>query len=60
MGIFDKAKDAISDAVESHPDQVSDALDKAEGIVDEKTGGKFTDQISGGVDKAKDALGINE
>lgn len=59
MGLLDDALDKAKDAVESHPDQVSEALDKASGFADEKTGGKFTEQIDGGVEKAKDALGID-
>ena len=60
MGFLNDALNKAKDAVSSHPDQASDALDKVGDIADEKTGGKFGDQIDGGVDKAKDALGIDE
>lgn len=56
MGFLDDAKNKIGDLVDQHGDKVSDGLDKAAGVVDDKTGGKFTDKIEGGVDKAKDGL----
>ena len=56
MGIFDKAKDKLADAVDDHADKIEGGLDKAADLVDDKTGGKFGDKIEGGVDKAKDAL----
>lgn len=57
MGIFDSAKDAAENLAAEHPDQVSEGLDKVGELADEKTGGQYSDQIEGGVDKAKDALG---
>lgn len=60
MGIFDSAKDALQKAVKSHPDQVADAIDKVEGVVDKKTGGKYTDQISAGGDRLAGALGVDD
>ena len=48
MGLFDKAKDAISDRQDDiknqasqHSDQVEQGIDKAGNTVDDKTGGKF-------------------
>ncbi|WP_375431964.1 antitoxin [uncultured Friedmanniella sp.] len=52
MGIFDKAKDALS----AHPDQVSSALDKLADVADERTGNKHTEQIDKGVGAAKERL----
>ena len=50
MGLFDKAKDAISDRQDDiknqasqHSDQVEQGIDKAGNAVDDKTGGKFSD-----------------
>jgi len=50
MGLFDKAKDAISDhqddiknQASQHSDQVEQGIDKAGNAVDDKTGGKFSD-----------------
>jgi hypothetical protein len=45
MGIFDKAKDALS----SHPDQVDSGVEKLADLVDERTG----HQHSGQIDKAE-------
>ena len=64
MGLFDKAKDAISDRQDDiknqasqHSDQVEQGIDKACNTVDDKTGGKFSDQIDKGQDALKDKLG---
>ncbi len=53
MGIFDKAKDALSE----HGDKLDPGIDKAGDLVDEKTGGKFADRVDQGQDMAKDRLG---
>ena len=60
MGFLDDAIDKAKDLAEDHPDQVSDGLEKAQGLINEKTDGKFEDQLDGGVDKAKDALGLED
>lgn len=64
MGLFDKAKDAISDhqddiknQASQHSDQVEQGIDKTGNTVDDKTGGKFSDQIDKGQDALKDKLG---
>ena len=41
MGLFDKAKDLA----ESNKDKIADGVDKATDVVDDKTGGKFTDKL---------------
>jgi hypothetical protein len=51
---FDKAKDLIH----KNPDKAEEALDKAENVVNEKTGNKYTSQVEAGADKIGDALGI--
>jgi hypothetical protein len=56
MGFLDDAKDKLQDAVDSQGDKIGDGLDRAAGLVDEKTGGKYADKIDGGTEKAKDAL----
>ncbi|MCP3939515.1 MAG: antitoxin [Actinomycetia bacterium] len=53
MGLFDKAKDLAGE----NADKVDDALDKAGEMADDKTGGKYTDEIETAVEKAKDVLG---
>ncbi len=53
MGIgdfIDKAKDVAAENEEA----VKAGIDKAADIVDEKTGGKYSDQIDQGAEAAKD------
>ena len=52
MGIFDKAKDALSD----HADQVGTGIDKAGDVVDAKTGGQYAERVDQGQDLAKKKL----
>jgi hypothetical protein len=52
MGIFDKAKDAMSEQSE----QVEGGVEKAGGVVDEKTEGKYAEQVDQGQEMAKDKL----
>jgi hypothetical protein len=52
MGIFDRAKDALS----GHSEQVAAAIDKAGDFVDDKTEGKYTEQVDKGQDMARDKL----
>ncbi|MEO7130160.1 MAG: antitoxin [Dermatophilaceae bacterium] len=56
MGLLDNIKDKASELVDQHGDQVGGGVDKAGDFVDEKTGGKFSDQIDGGQRQAKDGL----
>lgn len=44
--------------VDEHPDQAKAALEKAEGILDERTGGKFADEIKKGGDSIEGQLGL--
>jgi hypothetical protein len=53
MGIFDKAKDALSE----HSEQVDQGIDKGGDLIDEKTGGKYVGQVDKGQEIAKDKLG---
>lgn len=53
MGIFDKAKDLLGDNAEA----VDGVVDQAADVVDEKTGGKFSEQIDQGAEVAKDKVG---
>lgn len=60
MGIgdfVDKAKDLAAE----NEDQVDDAIDKAGDVIDEKTGGKYSDQVDKGQEAAKDFVeGLDE
>jgi plasmid stabilization system protein ParE len=61
MSMFDELKDKAADALKDNPDkveQVSDGLlEKAAGLADGATGGKFHDQIEGLAEKADGAIG---
>lgn len=50
MGIFDKAKDALSD----HSEHVDSGIEKAGDMADERTGGKFADHVDTGQEFASD------
>jgi MT0933-like antitoxin protein len=49
MGIFDKAKDALS----GKEDEIAAGVDKAGDMVDEKTEGKYAEQVDQGQEMAK-------
>ncbi len=53
MGLLDKAKQLLG----QHGDKVEGAIDKVAGVVDEKTGGKYADQIDKGAEAAKGLVG---
>ena len=56
MGFLDDAKKQLTDAVDKHGDKISEGIDKAAELADQKTGGKHTDKIAGATGKARDAL----
>ena len=56
MGLLDKAKELLG----KHEEKVEGAIDKVAEVVDDKTGGKYTDQIDKGVESAKGLVGDEE
>jgi hypothetical protein len=46
MEMAEKLRDTAGEQAERHEDQIKDALGKVTGFVNEKTGGKYTDQVS--------------
>ena len=46
------------DFVKGHPEQAQQGLDKAEELINERTGGKYSDKIDQGSDKLKETLGL--
>jgi hypothetical protein len=59
MGIFDNVEGLVGQVQKlaaEHPDQVKDALDKAEGLIDDKTGHRFSGQLEQGVAQAAHLL----
>jgi len=57
MSMLDGIKAKVSGLLEGNSDKITEGLDKVSGIAEEKTGGHFGEQIEGGIQKAKDALG---
>ncbi len=53
---LEKAKDMASE----HDDQVDQGLDKAGDVIDERTGGKYGEQIDKGVDVAQERTGAGD
>ncbi|MFP3992662.1 antitoxin [Streptomyces sp. E11-3] len=51
MGVFDKIKNKLH--------MGEDTIERAGDKVDEKTGGKYADQVDKAQDAAKDAMGIH-
>jgi MT0933-like antitoxin protein len=63
MGMFDnlkgkadQLKEKASGLVDQHGDKIDKGLNKAGEIVDQKTGGKYTEQIATGKAKAREQL----
>ena len=55
MSLFDKAKQlagAAKDKAAENTDRIQDGLDKVADVVDDKTGGKYSDKIDAAKDKA--------
>lgn len=52
MGIFDKAKDVLSE----HSEQVDQAIDKAAEVADDKTGNQHTEQIDQAAEQVKNVI----
>jgi hypothetical protein len=50
MGLFDKAKDALSE----HSEHVDTAIEKSGDFVDDRTGDKYVEQVDKGQDFAAD------
>ena len=59
MGMFDDVKKLAEQAQElgaEHQEQVKQGIDKAENLIDERTGGKYTAAIDGAGQRAEDFL----
>jgi hypothetical protein len=56
MGLFDKLRKQATKAVDEHGDQISSGIDKAAGMVDDRTKGKYTDKLDKGAEAAKSGL----
>ncbi|WP_158850856.1 antitoxin [Saccharothrix deserti] len=59
MGIgdkFDELKNKAKDALGQHGDKADEGIDQAGKLADERTGGKHSEHIQKGTDKAKEGL----
>ncbi|MCP2318204.1 MT0933-like antitoxin protein [Nocardia amikacinitolerans] len=52
MSIIDKLKELVG----KNPDHVKGGVDKAGDMFDQRTGGKYTDKVDQGQQKAKDYI----
>ena len=52
MGLLDSIKNALG----GNADKVKDGIDKAGDMVDDKTGGQYSDKIDMAAEKAKDVV----
>ena len=56
MSFLDKFRAKAKDAVDQHGDKISDGIDRAAKMADEKTKGKYSDKIDTAQQKSKEAL----
>ena len=56
MGFLDRFRRKATDVVDDHGQKIGDGVDKAADVADDKTGGKYSQQIDSGAGKAKDTL----
>ncbi|UIJ33392.1 antitoxin [Allobranchiibius sp. GilTou73] len=57
MGLFDSAKDKASDFANDNPDKLKEGVEKGGDFVDDKTGGKYSDQVDKGQDAVSERFG---
>ncbi|WP_447007534.1 antitoxin [Saccharothrix isguenensis] len=60
MGIgdkFDDIKSKAKDALGQHGDKADEGIDRVGQFADERTGGRHSDRIQQGTDRAKEGLG---
>jgi len=56
MSILDDLKAKANALRESQGPKVTEGIDKVRGFADDKTDGKFSEQVQNGIQKAKDVL----
>ncbi|WP_404285563.1 antitoxin [Glutamicibacter arilaitensis] len=57
MAGFDDLRGKAEEFAQQNPDQVSDGINKVGDFIDDKTGGKFAEQVDGAQQGANDYLG---
>ncbi len=53
---FDKAKDKGQEMAREHGDKIDKGIDRGKDFMDEKTGGKYSEQMEKGADKAREGV----
>jgi hypothetical protein len=56
MSLFDKLRRKGTSAVDEHGDKIGQGIDKGADVADDKTGGRYAEQIDTGAEKGMDAL----
>jgi hypothetical protein len=56
MGLLDRFRSKGRDTADQHSDQISQGIEKAGDMVDDKTGGKYADKVDTAQEKATEAL----
>ncbi|MGZ4484734.1 MAG: antitoxin [Mycobacteriaceae bacterium] len=56
MGFLDKAKSAVTKAVDEHPDKIQKGADKLEDAINKKTGNKHSEQTAQAKKKLEEGL----
>ncbi|MBO1269337.1 antitoxin [Arthrobacter cavernae] len=54
VGLFDDLKGKAQELIEGNEEAIKDGIERAGDFVDEKTGGKFADQVDAVQDAASD------
>lgn len=57
MGLLDDLKGKAQDLIGGNEEAVKDGIEKAGDFIDDKTGGKFTDQVDAVQNAASDFVG---
>lgn len=56
MGLLDRFRSKAGKTADDHGDKVTQGIDKAGDVVDDKTGGKYSDKVDTAQQKATDAV----
>ena len=51
--------DKIKDFAKGNPDKADSAIEKVEDLIDQRTGGRYADQVDKGGDVLRDRLGVS-
>lgn len=60
MSLFDKARNAAEDFAAKNPDKVSEGIERVGEQVDQRTGGRYTEQIDQAERTVADRMGTQD